>query len=72
MHSFGDEEFAVLLKDKTAEETYEVAEQFKEKIASTTSPSEESIHISLGIATSSPEDRNRIHHSKSRRGIIPF
>lgn len=47
---YGGEEFAIILKGKSAAEAYEIAESLRETIANENSPTGKPIYISLGIA----------------------
>ena len=47
---YGGEEFGILLKDKNAEETFDIAEKLRMKVAKTQSPTGKPITISLGIS----------------------
>ncbi len=54
---YGGEEFGVLVKNKTKEEIFKLAEQLREKVAETISPTGKSITISLGISAARVEDQ---------------
>lgn len=53
---YGGEEFVVLLQNKTLKEAFEIAEEFREKIASTVSPCGDKITISIGVTNRKDED----------------
>ena len=54
---YGGEEFGVLVKNKNVEEIFNIAEQLREKVAETISPTGKSITISLGISAARVEDQ---------------
>lgn len=58
---YGGEEFGILIKGLDEEDTYEIAEALRNKIAETISPTGEAITVSVGITSLHSFDR----HSKS-------
>ncbi|WP_017756400.1 sensor domain-containing diguanylate cyclase [Calidifontibacillus oryziterrae] len=55
---YGGEEFVILMKNKNIESAFEAAEQLREKIAETASPTGEAITISLGITEYQKGDKH--------------
>ena len=54
----GENTFNHLLKEKTTEVAFDVAEQLRKMVAETASPTGEPITISLGISSSREEDQH--------------
>src|SRR5699024_1527421 len=54
---YGGEEFAVILKQTSEEEAYEIAERLRKIVAKTKSPTGEPINISLGVTERKKTDK---------------
>lgn len=57
-YRYGGEEFVFILKNRTTNEAYVLAERLRKKIAATPSPTEKPITISLGISSCNKEDES--------------
>lgn len=53
---YGGEEFCILVKDKSEQEAWNIAEQLRKQVANTQSPIGSPITISLGVASSLDKD----------------